>query len=325
MAATITLANGVAFQALERKTILDSATAAGVALEYSCRNGRCGVCKANAIGGETEALRPEICLTLAEAAGGAILTCCRTPLSDVALDINDISALAGIEVRTAVCKIDRLDLITSTVLRVVLRTPPAARLAFLPGQHLDIIHGQTRRAYSIANAPRADGRLELLVARVDGGVMSRYWFEKAQVNDVLRLEGPLGTFFLREDGASRVILLATGTGIAPIKAMAEQIHGNAENPRADIFWGTRSEEDIYLERLPLPPGVGVVTCLSRPQPGWNGGRGYVQNVFAAQAQNLPGCSVYACGSPDMIETARQLLVEQGLPRRRFYSDAFVQS
>ncbi|RZJ47479.1 MAG: 2Fe-2S iron-sulfur cluster binding domain-containing protein [Brevundimonas sp.] len=325
MRATITLANGVAFDAIERRSILDSAAAANVILEYSCKTGRCGVCRAHVTSGHTIVLKPEISLTPQDTANGVILTCCREAESELALDIEDVSALAGIEVRTTACRIDTLEPLADDVLRVTLRLPPQAPLAFLPGQHVQMIRGELRRSYSIANAPRADGRLELIIKRVPGGAFSGYWFDEARPNDLLRLEGPLGTFFLREDDAQRTVMLATGTGLAPVLAMLEQIKasGGATRP-VTLYWGGRRPEDLCIDVAAIAPWVDYRPCLSRADDGWSGLRGYVQDELLRE-KNLAETVIYACGSTAMIDDARAALVARGLPERRFHSDAFVQS
>ena len=324
MPATITLANGVTFELAERRSILDSAAAANVILEYSCRTGRCGVCRARVKVGSTIALKPEISLTAKDSVEGVILTCCRTTESDLTLEIEDISALAGIEVRTTACRIDAIESVTGDVLRVVLRLPPRTPLAYLPGQHVQMIRGELRRSYSIANAPRPDGRLELLIKRVPGGAFSQYWFEEARANDLLRLEGPLGTFFLRDDPTPRTVMLATGTGVAPILALLEQIEAGDNRRPVTLYWGGRRPEDLYIDIGALFPWVDYRPCLSRSSAGWNGLRGYVQDEFL-RAERFDDVVIYACGSNAMIDDTRTALVAKGLPERRFHSDAFVQS
>jgi CDP-4-dehydro-6-deoxyglucose reductase len=322
MTATITLANGVAFDGVSKESILDSAAAAGIVLEHSCRTGRCGVCRAQVSYGQSEALKPEIYLSAAEIEAGNILTCCRTAISDLALDIEDVSALADYPVRTSACRIDTIDRLTSDVVKVGLRLPPNAPLAFLPGQHIEIIRGDIRRAYSIANAPRPDGRLEMLIKRFDGGVMSAYWFEQAAVNDLLRLEGPMGTFFCRDLPDTRIVMLATGTGIGPVKAMLEEMGRGPNPPSVMVYWGERTREDIYLDASDFGSFVDFRICLSR---AGSDRRSYVQDVAISDIGDFRDCVIYACGSTGMIETARPALVHRGLPPRRFYSDAFVQS
>ena len=244
----VTLNNGRSFAADAATSILDAARAGGVAIEYSCRTGRCGVCKAPVIAGRTVVLRAENeSLSADEAAQGIVLTCCRAADGDVTLDIEPLDRLAGLEVRTMPSRIVSIDRLAPDIVKVVLKTPPASPMRFLAGQYVDVIAEGVRRSYSLANAPRADGLLDLIVKRYPGGVLSAYWFERARPGDLLRLEGPLGTFFLREDGPETILFLATGTGIAPVKALIEELATDPEHAaghRLLVFWGNREAESF---------------------------------------------------------------------------------
>ena len=218
-------------------------------------------------------------------------------------------------------------------MQVVLRTPPGNTLEFLAGQYINIIGPNgVRRSYSIANAPRADGKIELHIKKLEGGELSAYWFNTAQVNDLLRFEGPLGTFFMRQPWPRKLILMATGTGLAPIKGLLEQLQtasGDKAKPEVHVYWGNRAETDIYTElaelRFALDTGLHFHPILSRAGNAWKGRTGYIQDAVVQDHPNLADCAVYACGSNTMIQSAKQLLIESGLPSNQFYSDAFVSS
>ncbi|NWD23849.1 2Fe-2S iron-sulfur cluster binding domain-containing protein [Pseudomonas yamanorum] len=326
---TITLSNQKTFHCEPGVTLLDSAKKHGMALEYSCRSGRCGVCKSHAAG-ETEVIRhDESVLTVDELASGYILTCCRTALGNVCLDIEDLSQFADINSRTLPCRVDSFKRLADDVVEVILRLPPKDPLNYLPGQYVDIIgKGGVRRSYSLANAPRSDGRLELQIRQVPGGVMSQYWFEELGPNDLLRLEGPQGTFALRNTSTSNLIFLATGTGIAPVKAILEQLKADPEqvaNKRIWVYWGGRHATDIYWQPELGALAVNFIPVLSRPDGGWSGRTGYVQDVLEHDGVDLADSVVYACGSEHMIHSAKEKLVTLGLPHKNFYSDAFVSS
>jgi len=246
---SIKLSNATTFNCQPDQTLLEAARVHGIVLEHGCRTGRCGVCKAQVLDGVTSTFITEESLTETEQAAGFILTCCRTAVTDVTLDIEDLGVLGNIETKTLPCRVDSLLLHTDDVIEVTLRTPPASRLSYLPGQYIDVIGKDgLRRSYSVANAPRDDGKLNLQIRKVPNGEMSRYWFHEARANDLLRLEGPLGTFCLRPTSASHLLLLATGTGIAPIRAMLEQL---STNPTAHsyqhihVYWGGRTDKDLY--------------------------------------------------------------------------------
>ncbi len=329
MAFKITLVNDRVLSSLPGRSILDAARDQGVFLEYSCRTGRCGICKAPLLSGETALLRPEVeSLTPAEAAQGLILTCCRTATSDITLGIEPLDRLAGFEARTMPARIVSIDRLAPEIVRVVLRTPPASRMRFLPGQYVDVIADGVRRSYSLANAPRDDGLLELIVKRYSGGHLSAYWFDRAQPGDLLRVEGPLGTFFLRDDGPRDILFLATGTGIAPVKALLEELAadpGRAARHRLRVFWGNREAENFCWDPAGLGLDIGFHHLLSGKDTVWGGRRGYVHEAAVADGFDPAATVVYACGSNAMITSARELLTSLGLPARRFFSDAFVSS
>jgi len=324
----VTLNTGRAFEADPAVSILDAARNAGVTLEYSCRTGRCGICKAPATG-DTAILRPEAeSLSPEEAAQGLILTCCRAATGDVALDVEPLDRLADIEIKTIPARIVSIERLAPEIVKVVLKTPPASPLRFLPGQYVDVIADGMRRSYSLANAPRADGLLELIIKRYPGGHLSGFWFERAKVNDLLRIEGPFGTFFLREEGPTNIVFLATGTGIAPVKALLEELAADpvrAARHRLSVFWGNRERENFCWDPVDLGLDVGFHHLLSGADTSWSGTRGYVQDA-AVHAGIDPGDTVvYACGSTAMIASAREKLVAIGLSAKRFFSDAFVSS
>jgi CDP-4-dehydro-6-deoxyglucose reductase len=185
-----------------------------------------------------------------------------------------------------------------------------------------------RRSYSIANAPAPGKQIELHIRHVPGGAMSDYWFDRAKVNDLLRLQGPLGTFFLRDVAGQDLVFLATGTGIAPVKAMLEALHVMEPERRpvsATVYWGGRSPVDFYWNSVGLDVDHRFVRVLSRPHDGWAGARGHVQDALLSEGPDLRRSTVYACGSDLMVRDARRMLIDAGLPERRFHSDAFVSS
>lgn len=325
---TVKLANGTTFLAGSEQSILEAAKNAGVTLEHSCRAGRCGVCKVKVISGTTQIIQNEESLGRQEVDEGLILTCCRAAASDLYLDTEDLGVLGSIQVKILPCRIDNLLQLTDDVMEVVVRTPPSTKLEYLSGQYVDMIaKNGLRRSYSIANARRGDGKITLQIRKVADGQMSHYWFNEAKPNDLLRMEGPLGTFCLREVNAKNLVLLATGTGIAPIKAILEQLMVSPEKNTYShiyLYWGGRIEEDIYWK--PEFPGLSLTftPVLSR-SPNWPGRTGYIQQAVIADGIELCNSVVYACGSESMIKSARQELAAVGLSASKFYSDAFVNS
>lgn len=315
----VELSSGKRFEALPDQSILASALAQGLVLEHGCKTGRCGVCKTKVITGETTVLQNEESLSEQEQQDRLILTCCRTATTNVSLDIEDLGFLAGIETKTLPCRIDSLDKLSDDVLQVTLRLPPNQPLKFLPGQYIDLIANNIRRSYSMANAPREDNKLVLDIRYVPSGQMSEYLFHRAKVNDLLRLEGPKGTFCLRERDKTSVFL-ATGTGIAPIKAIVQQL---PQGQPVRVYWGGRTEADIYWQNW--PDYVQLIPVLSRASAQWTGKRGYVQQALLDDMFDMTNLVVYACGSEAMIRSAKALLQANGLNDKDFFADVFVSS
>jgi CDP-4-dehydro-6-deoxyglucose reductase len=324
----IRLASGIAFPAGAHETILDAAARAGIALPHSCRIGRCRACRARVRAGRTHASCDEGSLEESERSAGWVLTCVRTAESDLELEIEALSAEGLPAPRIVPCRIADLARLTDTVLRVTLRLPPDSAFDFRPGQHVEIIGpGGQRRSYSLANAPRPDGRLQLLVRRVDGGLMSRYWFDEARVGDLLRLNGPLGTFFLRGVAQRHVAFLATGTGIAPVQAMCEGLDRMPTDARPTsvlVCWGERSPTDLHWVPGASAVPIEFLPVLSRADASWTGARGYAQEAVERRLNRTPdGWTVYACGSEAMITDARARCRRAGVPDHHFHADPFV--
>jgi CDP-4-dehydro-6-deoxyglucose reductase len=340
------LINQKSFQAVTGASILEVSEAAGLTLEHSCRNGRCGTCRVQVLKGRTVALISEESLTPQEKSEGWILSCARSAESDLHLAIEDVGT-AGIPGKTLPCRIDSLELLASDVMKVVLRLPvanhPSSRFRYLGGQYVNVIakNGQGR-TYFIANSQAGcsevnevnEVKLELHIRRVTGGVVSTYWFEAARINDLLRLVGPLGTFFLRECSGRDVVFLATGTGINPIKAMTGDSDEllPAQRPRSvTLLWGGRCAGDLYW----APESVELIhtPVLSRlsihDKAGWRGAEGPVQDMLLQEHNEHPHdwahTQFYACGSTNMITSTRNHLTAVGSPAMHFYSDAFASS
>lgn len=322
----IATSNGRSFEARPDESLLDAALRQGVVLDYSCRTGRCSSCKGRVRSGETVTAHDEIGLSAEDKTHGFILTCVRHARGPVELEIDDLGDVVLPEAKTLPCRIQSIERLSHDVVRVMLRLPPTTALDFLPGQYIDVIGAEgLRRSYSIANAPRADKQIELHIREVPDGAMSCYWFQQANVNDLLRLRGPLGTFFLRGQADKDLVLLATGTGIAPVKAILEGLAGVPTDalPRSvTVYWGGRQREDLYWQPPELP-GLRFVPVLSRGDESWAGARGHVQDVMLHEHAYLADTLVYACGSDAMIHGAQAKLHAAGLPDRQFHSDAFV--
>lgn len=324
---SVELVGGKRFTTQNGEPLLEAAARSGVNLPYSCKTGRCSTCKCKVLRGATNALQPETGLTEQEKTEGWILSCVRSAETDVVLEVDDLGDFELPIAKTLPCRISQINRLAPDVVQVLLRLPPTADFRFIPGQYIDVIGPNgIRRSYSLANSSFADKLLELHVRAVEGGAMSQYWFNQAKVNDLLRLNGPLGTFFLRETENINIIFLATGTGIAPVKAMLESMATlpDEQSPKSvTVLWGGRKQDDLYFDVADIPGKHHFEPVLSRPDDGWAGVKGYVQDALLALKPDLSNVAVYACGSDAMIHSAKMCLVEAGLPPKRFHSDAFV--
>lgn len=326
---SVTTLNGKHFEAESNETLLDAALRANVILDHSCKTGRCGICKSKVVVGSTMTVMDESGLTLREKLSGWILTCARSAVDDVRLSVEDLGDFKLSPAKTYPCRIQSLESLAPDVLKVVLRLPPQQQFAYLPGQYIDVIGpGGMRRSYSIANASSADKCIELHIRQVPDGIMSQYWFEQAKPNNLLRLNGPLGTFFLRDVAGLHLVFLATGTGIAPVKAMLEGLADVPEQSQPlsiSVYWGGRTTQDMYWSPAATSVEHRFIPVLSRSDAVWAGACGYVHQTLMTDKPLLSQTVIYACGSDSMIHSARQALTAAGLPEGRFYSDAFVPS
>jgi CDP-4-dehydro-6-deoxyglucose reductase len=323
----INLKNDIHFFCAPEDTILSGAQKENITLDYSCKTGRCQSCKAKVVDGTSLANLEETGLSAEDKLRGYILTCVRTPTSDLTLDIEDLSGYSLEKVKTIPSKIDSISKIASNVIELHLRIPPNASFRYLAGQYINIIKGDYKRSYSIANTSSASN-LVFFIKNYGGGRFSNYLFNEAQINDLLRIEGPIGTFFYRNSPKTNIIFLATGTGIAPVKAILEQFEDNNSEvvgKNIYLFFGGRTEEDLFWQPNFKNINVHFIPVLSRSTADWKGAKGYVQDVVLSKAIDLSDSVVYACGSENMIQDSLALLLKNGLSEDLFYSDAFISS
>jgi len=323
--------SGHTCSAQDGETVLEAALREGFLLPYGCRNGACGSCKGKVLQGRVEhGATQDKALSPAERERGAALFCQARPLTDLVVECREIGAMRDIPVRTLPCRVQTLERLTHDVMRIRLRLPASERLQFLAGQYIDILlKDGTRRSLSMANPPHDDALLELHL-RNYGGPFSTHVFTQMKEKDILRFEGPLGSFYLREDSDKPAILLAGGTGFAPIKAIVEHaIHNKIQRP-LKLYRGARTAADLYLDELPQAwareHGVQYIPVTSdgKAGDGWNGRRGLVHQAVLEDHADLSGFEVYACGAPAMIEAARHDFCGQcALPEAAFYADAFT--
>ena len=322
------LPSGHTYSTTPEETILQSALDAGFTLPYGCRDGACGSCKGKLVAGEIDYGRySPSALTDAERKQGYALFCCARPLSDVTIECREVSGLGDIAVKKLPARVESLTRAAPDVMVMTLKLPTQERLQFLAGQYLDILMKDgRRRSFSMANPPHSDAFIELHIRHVPGGQFTDHVFGHMKVRDILRFEGPLGTFFLREDSQKPIILLAGGTGFAPIKSIIEHaIHKGIERPMT-LYWGARDVAGLYLRELAEKwarevPHFQFVPVLS--EEAWPGRRGWVHEAVMTDHPDLSGHEVYACGAPGMIEAAKRDFVSRcGLPIEAFFADVF---
>ena len=328
MSGEVILRDGSRFAVDEGESITSAAQRAGLALPYSCLNGRCGVCKTIVLSGECRELQPSLVPDSDRLKANEILSCCNSVVEAVEIDSEDLSHLGLPALTMMAGKIDEIKVFSQDLMCVVIRLPPKKKMRYLPGQYVNVIGPDAvKRSYSFAGAPRADGKIELIIKRVKDGMLSKFWFEEAEPGDLLRLEGPLGTSVFRSKAIRELVFVATGSGIAPVKAMLEgleeevKINKRAGDFRITLIWGNRFKDDLFeLPKFSFNDFSSVIT-LSRDDA--HEGFRYVQDALEAMFTDLSNAEVYACGSQDMIRDISELTSRLALPRGRFHSDAFV--
>ncbi len=331
--------SGHIFSAHTGETVLQAALREGFPLPYGCRNGACGTCKGKIIQGTVDfGSHNEDTLTEMEKRAGMALFCCASPLSDLVVECREIGAIKDIKVKTLPCRVHKLERVAPGVMVISLKLPANERLQFLAGQYIDIfMRNGKRRSFSLANAPHDDELLQLHVRNYLGGTFAEHVFTRMKERDILRFEGPLGTFFLREDSDKPIIFVASGTGFAPVKSILEHAF-HVQNLRGNerqmtLYWGNRTKADLYMADLAESwqqkhDNFIFIPVLSEPLPldNWSGRTGLVHQAVLEDLDNLGGYQVYACGAPAMVEAAHKDFTElRGLPEDDFFSDAFTAS
>jgi CDP-4-dehydro-6-deoxyglucose reductase len=325
--------SGHQFIVEDDETILEAALREGFALPYGCRNGACGACKGRVLAGQLDyGVHSPTALKDEEKVQGRALFCRATPLSDMVIEAKEIGAAKDIVVKTLPCRVEKLEKRADDVMRVLIKLPANERLQFLAGQYIDFqLKDGKSRSYSLANPPHDDALLELHIRHVPGGLFTDQVFSTLKERDILRLKGPLGSFFIREDSDKPMIFIAGGTGFAPIKGMLQHALAEHTDRELVLYWGVRSLKDLYMADLPQQwlaehPNFSFIPVLSDPEPGtpWQGRTGFVHEAVLADFADLSGYQVYACGAPVMVDSARDAFTQtRGLPEDEFFADAFT--
>jgi CDP-4-dehydro-6-deoxyglucose reductase len=331
--------SGHVFNAEAGETVLQAALREGFPLPYGCRNGACGTCKGKIIQGKVDFGRHnDDTLTGVEKQKGIALFCCALPFSELVIECREIGAVKDIKIRKLPCRVQKMERVASDVMIISLKLPTNERLQFLAGQYIDILMKDgKRRSFSLANAPHDDELLQLHVRNYPGGVFAEHTFSGMKEKDILRFEGPFGTFFLREDSDKPIIFIASGTGFAPVKSILEHVFHIAKtrgnHRHMVLYWGVRTKADLYLANLAgswqqKHDNFYFIPVLSEAlqTDGWHGRTGLVHQAVLEDFDSLSEYQVYACGSPVMVGAARKDFISlRNLPEGDFFSDAFTAS
>ena len=356
--------SGRAFSVNEGEAMLAAGIRQGVGLPYGCKDGACGSCKCKKISGvvmhgphQSKALSDE------EEASGFVLTCCGVPYSDVVLESRQVTEAGAFPIKKMPSRVTLLEKKSHDVMLMKLQLPANDGFAYRAGQYVEfILRDGTRRSYSMATAPHPQPQpqtfppaqpgavaapgaaainipapaapgpgLELHIRHMPGGKFTDHVFGVMKEKEIVRIEGPFGTFFLREDSAKPMILLASGTGFAPIKAVIEDMQQKGIDRPATLYWGGRRPDDLYLDdwvkaKLAEMPNLKYVPVISNavPEDGWRGRTGFVHAAVLQDFPDLSGYQVYACGAPIVIDSAKTAYTtEGGLPEDEFYADSFI--
>jgi CDP-4-dehydro-6-deoxyglucose reductase len=323
---------GRSFVVKQGESVLSAALRQGVMLPYSCKNGTCGSCKGLIRSGEVHyPFHPPLALEREDFAAGHALMCQAEPTEDLVIAVREIEAVRDIEVRMLPARVIAKTVLSSNVVRLRLKLPSAQRLQFLAGQYVDVLlEGGRRRAFSIASCPSLEDEIELHIRHIEGGDFTGYVFDELHERDILRFEGPLGNFFIRNDDLERpMILMGGGTGFAPLKAMIENLLQNGDRREIHFYWGARTRADLYLDELPVAwageyPHIHYRRALSEAGAlsGPDHFNGLVHDAVLDQHPQLSGFDVYMSGPPAMIDAARASFLAHGLPPDRLYYDSF---
>jgi len=324
--------SGAIFTVNEGESVLNAALRQGVMLPYSCKNGTCGSCKGQLESGEVHyPFHPPLALSREEIGEGKALLCQAEPTGDLVIRAREIEAVRDIHVRKMPARVTEKTLLAPDVMRIKIKLPNAQRLQFLAGQYLEILLDEgKRRAFSIASSPQSEDEIELHIRHVDGGGFTGWVFDELKERDILRLEAPLGTFFIRNDKLERpMILMGGGTGIAPLKSMLEDLLENQDTRPLHLFWGARSRADLYMHAQAQKWAeqnrhIQYSSALLEAEDAKTSGsfNGFVHQAVLQQYPDVSGFDIYMSGPPAMIDTSRSAFLEHGAEKQRIFFDSF---
>jgi CDP-4-dehydro-6-deoxyglucose reductase len=337
--------SGRSFGVNPDEAILPAAIRQGIGMPYGCKDGACGSCKCKKLEGVVvHGAHQSKALSAEEEAAGYILTCCGVPQTDVVLESRQVTDESAFPIRKMPSRVLSLEKRSHDVMVVKLQLPANDTMRYHAGQYVEfILRDGARRSYSMANAPhtmvKADASapvapgpaIELHIRHMPGGKFTDHVFTAMREKEILRVEGPYGSFYLREDSDKPMVLLASGTGFAPIKAVIEHMQFKGITRPATLYWGGRRPADLYLDdwvkqKLAEMPNLKYVPVISNalPEDNWTGRTGFVHKAVLEDFPDLSGHQVYACGAPIVVDSARtEYSAVAKLPPDEFHADAFT--
>ena len=328
--------SGRSFTVEGDETLLSAGIRQGLNMPYGCKDGACGSCKCKKISGEVQLGTYQTkALSDKEHAQGLVLTCCATALSDVVLESKQVTSADAFPMKKMPVRIASMEKVSSDVMRIFLQLPATELMQYHAGQYVEfLLRDGSRRAYSMANAPHtlaADApKVELHIRHMPGGKFTDHVFGAMKEKDIQRVEGPQGSFYLREESATPIVLLASGTGFAPIKALIEHMQHKGITRPTRLYWGGRRPSDLYLNdwvlaQLPLMPHLQYIPVVSDalPEDAWSGRTGFVHMAVLQDTPSLAAYQVYACGAPIVVDSAKRDYVASGLLEDDFFADSFT--
>ncbi len=329
------LPSGRTFTANADEALLAAAIRQGIGLPYGCKDGACGSCKCKKLEGTvvhgTHQLKA---LSAEEAEQGFILTCCGVAHSDVVMESRQVTDESAFPVKKMPVRVNSLTKASHDVMLLRLQLPAADVFKYHAGQYVEfLLRDGDRRAYSMGNAPHTqldNPGVELHIRHMPGGKFTDHVFGPMKEKEILRIEGPFGSFYLREESAKPMIMLASGTGFAPIKAIIEHLQFKGITRPAILYWGGRRPADLYMHDWVLGkvaelPNLRYVPVISDalPEDAWTGRTGFVHRAVLQDFPDLSAYQVYACGAPIVVDSAQADYLAAGLPADEFYADSFV--
>jgi len=336
MTFTITVEpSGRHFTAQPDEAILAAGIRQGIGLPYGCKDGACGSCKCKKLQGSVvHGPHQSKALSAEEEEAGFVLTCCATPTSDVVLESRQVTEVGAFPIKKMPVRVTSLERASHDVMVLKLQLPANDTFQYHAGQYVEfILRDGARRSYSMATAPHLQATepgMELHLRHMPGGKFTDHVFTNMKEKEILRIEGPYGSFYLREDSPKPIILLASGTGFAPIKAIIQHMRAKAISRPAVLYWGGRRPADLYqhdwvLAQCADMPNLSYVPVVSDalPEDQWAGRTGFVHRAVLQDFPSLSGHQVYACGAPIVVDSARADYTAAGLPEDEFFADSFT--